>query len=68
MKFARIDGGDRGRPRTNKSDKSGAVRITITMPSEKGNMTRSLTVQGKVSEVFKALQETLVKEAAKQSA
>lgn len=60
-KFAQVSGGDRGRPRTNKGDKQGNVRILIAMPGVEGNMTRSLTVEGKVSEVFNAICSTLVK-------
>jgi hypothetical protein len=66
-KFVQVNGGDRGRPRTNKGDKSGNVRITVAMPGTEGNMTRSLTVEGKVSEVYNALL-TLVKKAEKQTA
>ena len=64
-KFKRVDGGDRGRPRTNKGDKQGSVRITVAMPSEEGNITRSLTVEGKVSTVFKAVQEAILTPATK---
>jgi hypothetical protein len=65
MKFTQVDGGKRGAPRTNTSDKTGSVRIVITMPSNEGNISRSLTIaDAKVSEVYKALQETLVKQTA----
>lgn len=60
-KFTRVDGGDRGRPRTNKGDKTGNVRITVTMPGAEGNISRSLTVSdAKVSEVYKQIESSLV--------
>lgn len=59
MKFPRIDGGDRGRPRTNKGDKTGPVRISVTMTGVEGNMSRTLTVQGKVSAVFAEIERSI---------
>jgi hypothetical protein len=65
MKFTQVDGGKRGAPRTNTSDKTGNVRIVVTLPSVEGNITRSLTVESaKVSEVYRALLDILVKQAA----
>lgn len=59
-KFALVDGGDRGRPRINTGDKTGNVVIMISQRNVEGNITRSLTVaDAKVSEVFKAIKETL---------
>lgn len=64
-KFVQVDGGDRGRPRTNKGNKKGNVRITVSMPGVEGNITRTLSIQeATVTEVFTAIQDTLVKQTA----
>jgi hypothetical protein len=65
MKFTQVDGGGRGRPRTNTGDKTGNVRITISLPGVEGNITRTLTVEeARVSEVYRALRESFVKQPA----
>jgi hypothetical protein len=61
MKFPRVDGGDRGRPRTNKGDKTGSVRVLVSLTNGEGNITRSLTVSGQVSKVFAAIESAIVK-------
>ena len=58
LKFKLIDGKGRGRPRTNKSDKKGNVRVSCSLTGEsaKGNLTRTFTVKDMtVCEVYKLL-------------
>jgi hypothetical protein len=58
--FTRLKSG-RGRPRFYTSNKSGNVRITITLPGEQGNISRTLTFSDtKVTEVYSAILNTLV--------
>jgi hypothetical protein len=55
-KFTLTDSKGRGRPRENRGDKTGAVRVTLAIPGVKGNITRSFTVaDAKVSAVSKVL-------------
>lgn len=55
-KFTLTDSKGRGRPRENRGDKTGAVRVTLAIPGVEGNMTRSFTVaNAKVSAVSKVL-------------
>lgn len=73
-KFPIVDGGERGRPTVNKKDESGRVRIVMTLAGSKGNICKSLTLQGKVSEVFAAIRSSVAsapvkeKKAAKKAA
>ena len=55
-----IPASERGRPRLNKGDKTGTVRVTLTMPNADGNMTRTFSIaNAKVSDVFTALTKGL---------
>lgn len=62
-KFVRSTRGASGRPRTNKGDKSGTVRVVVLMPGAEGNISRTLSIaDAKVSEVFRAIAENLTKQ------
>ena len=51
-----VNGGDRGRPRTNRKDGRGNVRVAITLPSNEGNISRTFTVaNATVTEIFALL-------------
>lgn len=64
-KFTQVDGAGRGAPRVNKSNHKGNVRVTITMPSKPGNVSRSLTFENAtVTEIFSAIQDALVAQTA----
>jgi len=56
-KFTRLNGGERGRPRINKGDKTGTVRIVVSMPGVDGNISRTISIaDAKVSDVFKFIE------------
>jgi hypothetical protein len=61
-KFVLVESKGRGRPRENRGDKSGNVRVTVTCVEHEGNITRTFTVaDARVSHVANALREALEK-------
>jgi hypothetical protein len=55
-RFTLVESKGRGRPRENRSDLTGQVRIAVVLSGYTGNITRSFTVKdAKVSAVSKAL-------------
>jgi len=61
-KFVLVESKGRGRPRENRGDKSGNVRVTVTCVEHEGNITRTFTVaNARVSHVATALRTALEK-------
>lgn len=53
---------NRGAPRTNKRDARGQVRVSITLPTSEGNISRTFSVaNATVTEVLNALTATCAK-------
>jgi hypothetical protein len=61
-KFVLVESKGRGRPRENRGDKSGNVRVTVTCVEHEGNITRTFTIaNARVSHVATALRTALEK-------
>ncbi len=56
MKLTLVPSLNRGAPRTNKRDTRGIVRVTVTLPSVEGNISRTFSVaNATVTEVLNTL-------------
>jgi len=61
-KFNRVGADGRGRPRTNKANRKGVVRLVVSLTGEqmKGNITRTISfADATVSDVFSAIEQNL---------